>query len=95
MMAPAHSLVPLDPQSPVTNGLQWSTRHAWLKQSYDGKLTAWAESDAYETIAGSDGKLSHQARIVPPYSPTNPPPPKMFYKLVGEWNPWDPTISGR
>ena len=91
MMAPAHALI-----FPGSIGvLEWSTRHAWLQSSYDGGLTAWSESSAYEIVVKPDGKICHQARIVPPYSPTNPPPPKDFLRLVGEWNPYDATVRGR
>ncbi len=95
MMAPAHALLDVGSVGGGPSVLEWSTRHAWLQSSYDGGLTAWSESSAYEIVVKPDGKICHQARIVPPYSPTNPPPPREFLRLVGEWNPYDATIRGR
>jgi hypothetical protein len=95
MMAPAHAIIDVGSTGGGPNTLEWSTRHAWLQHSYDSRLSAWSESSAYDIVVKPDGKICHQARIVPPYSPTNPPPPRDFLRLVGEWNPFDATIRGR
>ena len=94
MLAPAHALFSLD-ASTRPNALEWSSRHAVLERCVDGSCFSWEESAAYEIVQKPDGKICHQARIVPPYSPTNPIPPKDFFRLRGRYKGWDATISGR
>gem|GEM_PF-4300776 len=93
MMAPDFHVAAPDATSPP-NLLEWSSRHAKLERCDDGNFFSWGLSQAYDIIEKPGGKICHQARIVPPYSPTSPLPPKEFLRLRAEWKGWDGTVKG-
>lgn len=93
MMAPAFDVTATNATS-APNLLEWSSRHVALERCDDGNFFSWGLSQGYDIVEKPGGKICHQARIVPPYSPTNPLPPKEFLRLRGEWKGWDGTVKG-
>jgi len=93
MMAPDFQVAAPDAASPP-NLLEWSSRHAQLERCDDGNFFSWGLSQAYDIIEKPGGKICHQARIVPPYSPTNPVARQGFLRLHAEWKGWDGSVKG-